>query len=233
MCLVCHLIVTFVCLIEPTNFALLLIHTVHEECHEANLDNEEMHGEFLVACESDEKVGRKHASAIVICRPGTSPGEVNSFKASVSGDTILIVGPATSKSFLANSAQWLAKLKKNEKMFKATKLVSTLQALTTKLKKKKEKTKTTHISFKDLGLELSTKCFNEGQPDGQLMMIPLPHSCETTVGKKKNDASEVVCVWRAHIAGSEHEVEEEQTTNTDNGNNQCERMLKLMEDSAL
>lgn len=210
---------------------MLLLCVVHEETYKADLDNEYMHGEYLVAYEADEKVDRKHVSAIVICRPCTSPDEIGILKASVTSDTISIVGPAQSKSFLTNSPQWLKRLKKNEGPFKATKLVSTLTALVTKLKKK-ERTKTTHICFKELGLELSTDYFNQGMPDGELMMIPLPYDYTRMVGKKQNVVNEVMCVWRAYIVGSETEVDEAQAA-TGTGNAQYDIMLKMMEDSTL
>ena len=192
-----------------------------------------MHGEYLVGFCSEEKVDKKHASSIVVVRPNTHPEDVRILKAKVSDDgySIEIISPSKCKSYLAHSAQWLGKLKTNEERFKAHKLGATLQAMVTKLKRK-TRTKTTTISVKHLDIELSNENFNVGAGNNELAMIPLPYTYEMELGKKgnKSKVTEVVCVWRAYVVNSEHDVDEDAPP-VEGGD--YDIMLKMMEESTI
>lgn len=189
----------------------------HVENYEADLDNEEMHGEYLVGLVTEETIDKKTASCILIARPGTKPEDVKHLKAKISGTTnaITITGPAKSSGFVEHQEKWLAVIASIEKKMHATKLKKRLMAICTKLKKKgkpgsKGKIKTTNISFSSSGISLSNKYFNPGAGEGEdLNLLPIPYTYETDVAGEDNRITEVLCVWRAYIEGSEESVEDE------------------------
>jgi hypothetical protein len=180
-----------------------------QESYDVDLDNEEAHGEYLVGLCSEETVGKKTASCLVICRPNTHPEDVKLLKATVKADGVEIVGPAKSKSYLTNADGWMKILKEKRGDFNATKLVTTLTSIVTKLKRA-TKTKTTCISVKELDLSLSNEYFSPGAAEGMLQMLPIPYNCERIIGSSKDvKVTEVMCIWRAYIVGSEQDVEED------------------------
>ena len=185
--------------------------TDHTEKYDVDLDNEDRHGEYLVGLCTDEKIGKKTASCIVVCRPNTHPDDVPLLKATFTADNIIITGPAKSKSYVVASTKsdgWLATLDANKNYFQADKLVTTLTSMMTKFKKK-ERLKATHLSVAKLGIELSSDHFNAGVIEGELKMIPLPYTYTAKVGNKNNVVTEVMCIWRAYIEDSEQEIEED------------------------
>ncbi|CAB9513752.1 hypothetical protein SEMRO_610_G175160.1 [Seminavis robusta] len=192
----------------------------HEEFYDVDLSNEEMHGEYLVTLCTDELITKKdgstcHASSIVVARPNSKPADTKLLKATVSTDSIEIVGPAKSSTYLGSSKEWLGLLEKNKKRFSASKLGTTLTALVTKMQKKKANTKTTILSVKDLGIKLSNQYFNDGCQDGALKMVPLPYSYEANVGKTTFKVTEAMVIWRAYIESSEDEVSNQAGTGSE------------------
>ena len=173
--------------------------------------NEDRHGEFLVTLCTEERVDKKSMSCVVVARPNTNPDDLPLLKAKFTGNTIMVTGPAQSKSYLTSASGtdgWLSKLQANEKAFNASKLIQAMSAMVTKLKKK-DRLKTTHLSAKALGFELSNEYFSPGAAEGELSMLPLPYTYTKKVGDKNNLVTEVICVWRAYIVDSEQEIEEE------------------------
>ncbi|CAB9527342.1 hypothetical protein SEMRO_1980_G309120.1 [Seminavis robusta] len=181
-----------------------------EVVFDIDLENEENHGDYLVTMSTEERVKKMQASAIVVVRPNVAPEAVKDFSATFTKDCISIDGPAADHEFLAAASGkdgWLTKLDKTKTRFEATKLLTTLTSLVTKLKKKK-RPKTTHISVKSLGITVSNEYFSPGVAKHVLKLIPLPYK---VTRKGKNGASEevtrVILVWRAYIVGTLGEVE--------------------------
>ncbi|CAB9530608.1 hypothetical protein SEMRO_2953_G340950.1 [Seminavis robusta] len=74
---------------------------------------------------TEERVGKKQASSIVVTRPKTSTGEVKHLKATYTKDTIIIENPSKDAGFLNGASGpdgWLAKLELIEGRFEAVKL---------------------------------------------------------------------------------------------------------------
>ena len=192
-----------------TSIFLLLYYIAHEEHYDADIDNEEQHGEYLVGLCTDEELGKKQASCIVIARPNTNPKDIKLLKAKFTASTVTITGPAQSTPFLEHSSKWLGVLQSKEQKFKSKKLRSTMLKMVTKLKKK-QKLKKTVISFENCGgIELSNEHFNAGAPEGELSMMPLPYTYQVEVGDKKGSVTEAMVIWRAYIDNSIETVEEE------------------------
>ena len=104
-----------------------------------DLDNPDAHGQFLADICTEERIGKKQASCIVVARPNTTYDEVPLLKATFTDDTITIEGPSKASSWMEHAQGkdgWMNKLQKHQKRFHATKLGSVLTSLTTKLKKK-------------------------------------------------------------------------------------------------
>ena len=105
----------------PTRYIL-----AHEEHYDADIDNEEQHGEYLAGLCTDEELGKKQASCIVIARPNTNPKDIKHLKAKFTGNTVTITGPAKSTPFLDHSSKWLGVLSAKSDKFKSKKLQTTM-----------------------------------------------------------------------------------------------------------
>jgi hypothetical protein len=202
-----------------------------QEWYDADIANEEAHGEFLVCLCNEEIVDRQTASCLVIARPNTHPDDVNYLKAKVleDGSGVEIVGPSKSKPYLTHSDQWMGLLKaKNFKeKYKTEKLVTTLSTTVTKLKKIKG-TKTTTIFAKGFSgdAKLSNEYFSPNASEGELKMLPIPYKYKLKLGSGPEVVrSEVMCIWRAFIVGSEQDVQEEATETADSD---MDMLLELM-----
>lgn len=179
----------------------------HEETYNADLENEDHHGDYIVGLCLDEVIDKKHASCVYICRPNTNPKDIEHFNASiVDGHTIKIVGPAHSKTFIVGTSKWIASLTKYQDKFSATKLIPTLQSTMTKFARR-DRFKTTYINFSgslesNRAIELTNEYFTAGLDESELSPIPLPYSFELDVGGYKQTVTEVMVIWRAYIVGS-------------------------------
>lgn len=210
------------------------------EKYDADLDNEEQHGEYLVGLVNEEEIsnGNATASCILIARPGTKPEEVKYLKAKLDGkNKISITGPSKGGAWVKHSDKWLAVMSSIEGKMQAKKLKSRLNAIVTKFKKKGKagsasKQKTTQISFTSCGVSLSTEHFNSGMGDGELKLLPIPYTYEEEVGDSKNKVTEVLVVWRAFIEGSFEEVEEEAATEQE-PDSDYDLMVELMKGNTI
>jgi hypothetical protein len=200
----------------------------HEEKYEADFNNEDQHGEYIVTFCSEEEVGKKVASCVIIIRPNTHPDDIKVLKATVSDQSIHIVRPAKSKAYLQHSSKWLALLEKNKGPLKANRLMNSLKTVVTKLKRR-DRTKTTHIDFRAHNFHLSNEHFNDGAAERELKMIPLPFTYDMNIGQEKRTITETVCVWRAYIQDTLTDVEDEQTQDTDS----YDLMLKMMNGASI
>ncbi len=202
----------------------------HFESFNVDFNNPHHHGDYLVALCTEEPIGNKHCSCVVVARPNTHPSEVPYLSATVTSDSITL---KSRTSFLDESAQWLDVLKENQDYFKATKLVTTMTAMCTKLRgenKKPPKMKQTTISFKDAGFELSNEHFNDGCIEGALRMVPLPYKHKASFAGEEFYYSETMVMWRAFVVGSE-EVITDPTVAA--GNSDMDILEKLMKGSKI
>ena len=200
------------------------------EIYEADFDNPSCHGDFLVGISTNEKVcqGKKLASAIVIARPNTHPGEIPYLKAVAESGAIKIQSLAHPESYLKNKDKWMKCLEDNADAFEATTLVTTLNTMMTrqaKANKVKPELKTTTISLKECKLVLANDHF--ANEEWELNMLPLPYSYEITFGGEMYRFMETMCVWRAYIQGTEEEVQEEsQAAGGDDNMSTLEKLMK-------
>ena len=185
-----------------------------------------MHGDFLVGLCTEERIGRKQASCLVIARPNTKPEELDHLEATFTDDAVKIIGPARGNAFLEQSQKWMGALEANKDLFEAEKLCQTLKTMVTKMKKQQQ-LKTTVLSVKKLGWEILNEHFNKGACGESLNMIPIPYDYSKRVGSKNNHITEVICIWRAYIVGTEDEIEEESHQSSTNKSN-FDMMLSMM-----
>ena len=199
-----------------------------EEFYTADLDNEEAHGDFIVGLCNEEILGKKTGSCFVIARPNTHPADIPHLKAKITPDGVQIVSPVHTKTYLTHSSAWLKVIQEHQKDFQAEKLVTTLTGMVTRLKKN-NRTKTTFISVKDIGFELSNEHFSVGVAEGELQMLPIPYTYELKIGDDTKKVTEVICIWRAFIVGTEQDIEEESSNNKSD----YEMLLGLMKKSKI
>jgi len=181
----------------------------HVESHAVDFNNAHQHGDYLVALCTEEPIGNKHCSCVVIARPNTHPSEIPYLSATVTEGSITLTSRSHSTTFLEQSSQWLDVLKDNKDYFKATKLITTVTAMCTKIRgenKKPPKMKKTTISFKDTGFELSNEHFNDGCIEGALRMLPLPYKYKVNYAGEEFSYSETFVIWRAFVVGSEEVI---------------------------
>ena len=196
------------------------------------------HGEFLITMSVNEKVkkGRMQVSSIVICKPNTHPSEIPYLKAVAESDKLVITSLAHKDEWLQEKNQWIDVLKKNSDALECKVLVTTLTSLCTKLSKKDAHGKpqrpllktTTITGFDKAGMSLADDYFAVENGDvGELELLPIPYNYDKTVADADFKYAECMVIWRAYIAGTEDEVEEEKAKEA-SGNAAMDRLTALM-----
>lgn len=181
----------------------------HLETYTADFENEDQHGEHCVSLCTEENIGKKMVSCVVIARPNTHPDDIALLKAKVvDGRYIQIEGPAKSKSHLEHSAKWLGVLETNKECFQATKLITALKSMVTKFKRT-QRSKTTKNDFAKTGFDIGNEHFAGSDGEEALAAMPIPHTHDKTINKEKRTVTEVMVVWRAFIVGSLQDIEED------------------------
>lgn len=178
-----------------------------------DLENPDAHGEYLVELVTDELVGTKSASAIVVSRPGTRPEEVPFMKANVSdcGKKIILSAPSKVNGCMLEPSKWIKVLADNQNTFHMDRTVQSMQTTVTKLTQKtsnnEPRMKTTTIDITGLGFTLSNEYFSPGHVNNHLMLLPIP--CKRKL-KDENNVEytdvEINAIWRAFIEDSEQDV---------------------------
>ena len=187
----------------------------------------------------------KTASSVVIARPNTHPHTVPHLKAVATEEQITITSLAHAPSFLEHSSEWIDVLKKNQKKFQATTLVTTMRTMVTHLKKAKKKKlpngtemntpdlKKTIISVSEAGLVLSNEHFPDKTEDEWVLdMMPLPYNYKVKMAGKDFTFTESVVVWRGYIANTSVDVDEGNTPAT-SGNDGMSTLEKLMQGTTI
>ena len=141
------------------------------------------------------------------------PSEIPFSKAVVSDDSITITSLAHREQFVKEQATWVQVLEVNQDALEATKLVTTMKKLCTKVGKKKSDDdelvmKTTTISgFNKIGISFADDYFTVS--NGVLDLIPVPYSYAAKYADQDYLFTKCMCLWQAYITGYEDEVDME------------------------
>lgn len=98
--------------------------------------------------------------------------------------------------------------------------------MVTKLEKKSN-LKTTRIHLEG-EMKVSNEFFSPGAADEELNMLPIPYKSSRTIDGRKQEVTEVMCVWRAYIIGSSQEIRA-----TAAKTNDYDLMLKMMKGNSI